>query len=1173
MKLWCHLPTGIERRNVLRFAVLLSMIVALITTLIFARVSQAAPNTNRTINFQGRLLSSAGAVVPDGHYNIQFKIYEGGTGTSANNGGVGHVWTESYVNNGGTNGVVVKNGFFSVSLGGLNPFNDSVDWDNDKLWLSMNVAGSAAACSTFGAGPCNDDGEMLPMKQMTATPYAINAGAVNGKTAANFVQLAQGVQNETGTNTDSIHINKTQENGYLLRLQNAGSDVLKIDYGGDIEFGNQPTHYIGIAQSDDNTIGNNISINAGVGGNGSGSRGGNLLLQGGTAGGTNGDGGDVYIDAGAGTGSGTDGSVEVGSARARHIVIGNVNDNKTQTIRIGDNTGGGNVDVTVGSSGTAASGTTKIQAKDDTVIATNGIDRATFDSSGNLFVGNGKSSGAPIGMTIQGTSSTTAGVSGAALAVQGGNSQVGNTNGGNLTLSGGTASGTGANGLVVIGTPTFQTAGAQSCGINCAINQANADNNGVVVVNATASGLTVTLNDPTITTPGRIVYVTAANNSNDFTLSTNGGGAGNVTSMRQNTTATMIWNGSDWTVAGASNSTTLQSAYNNTLQSAGGAELVVSSGTNANGLTIRDSSTNPVNGTLLEVQNASASTLFSVNSNVPEYATNGGAETAGATGPEFPANTWSSHNSGNISRHTPADEYVATGQASARVITSTSNSGISNRLGKALTPNMTYNVSFGTRLAAGSFTDMEVGYTHNGSGSLTNCKTNVAVASSSWTKVSCSFKVPSSGITTSNAIVIRQVASASRMFYIDNLSVTIAGNQNYATDGNANDVANFSTNWTSIGSNSTVSRNPSDGQEKSDSAQASIVSSSSAGLRNKLSINPLSETLYRISVYAKSSTALNDFAIAYTHDGTTYTQCVDYNTQAVTTSSWTEITCYVKTPATDASNPHVAFVQTASATRTIMVDTFEMTLATNTAANVQVGGGANGGQTTLFTLDQGASAPIADNNEGLLGSMYYDTTLGKIQCYEADGWGACGSSPDNIVTISPEYTNAVMQGPSVGAAGVGTMTSGLCSNGLGINTSICSTNETYNYYQWTSPQSASQTYGIYVTYQLPATFKSFASGSTSIKGRTDNGSNGGSANLSYKVFKNNATSGLTPCGSAVSISSGTVASWQTGAATGTADPSTCGFKPGDSIVFEIDMTASKNANAYVSNLGFAFSNN
>lgn len=281
------------------------------------------------------------------------------------------------------------------------------------------------------------------------------------------------------------------------------------------------------------------------------------------------------------------------------------------------------------------------------------------------------------------------------------------------------------------------------------------------------------------------------------------------------------------------------------------------------------------------------------------------------------------------------------------------------------------------------------------------------------------------------------------------------------------------------------------------------------------------------------------------------------------------ITCYINTGSSAVTAPYVYFTQTDATGRTLNVDTFSMTLASSATPNVQIGGGIYGGPTTLLTLDRAASAPIAANNDALLGSMYYDTTLGKLQCYEADGWGACGSSPDDIITISPEYTNAVMHG-----TGVGTMTSDICSNTgiLSINTSICSTNETYNFYKWTSPQATSQTYSIYVTYQLPETFKAFASGVTSIMGRTDNGSSGGSATVQYTIFRNNSATGLTQCGSAVAVSSGTVSSWQTGIASGAADPSACGFTAGDSIIFKIDVIANKDANAYVGNLGFTFSN-
>ena len=539
--MWCHLPTIFKQRHALRIAGLLSLFVALTTTLVFADVSRAEAGINQTISFQGRLQYPTGGSVSDGRYNIQFKIYQGGDGKTAGGGtGSQHKWTETYANNNDNQGVDVKNGYFSVNLGERNAFGTNINWNDDTIWLSMNVAGKATDCTiaTFGSGTCSDDGEMLPMQRMTAVPYALNAGALGGKAADNFVQLAQGVQTDT-SDSSSIFIDK-RGTGNIIQLQNTGTDIFALSSEGDITLGNNKDHSIAIATANNGQNGSALTLAAGAGGAGSGNAGGDLVLTGGAGGGTNGD-------------------------------------------------------------------------------------------------------------------------------------------GGNLVLSGGSATGSGANGRVVLG--------------------------------------------------------------------------------------------------------------------------------------------------------------------------------------------------------------------------------------------------------------------------------------------------------------------------------------------------------------------------------------------------------------------------------------------------------------------------------------------------------------STLTLNNASSAPAGDPS--LLGSMYYDTTLGKVQCYEAKGWGSCGSAPDNIVTISPEYTNAVMHG-----TGVGTMTSDLCSDALDINdathgTAICGTNETFNFYKWTSSQNTSQDYSIYVTYQLPSTFKAFTAGSTFVKGRTDNGANGGSASLQYTVLKNSgAGGGLTKCNtSPQTISSGTQTTWQAGTASGSTDPATCSFAAGDSIVIQIDMSSSKNAIAYVTDLGFTFSNN
>jgi len=1117
------------------------------------------------MNFQGRLLTSSGSVVADGHYNIQFKIYQDGAGTTAGNPGGTLKWTETYTNNGGTDGVEVKNGFFSVALGSVTPFGTNVDWDQDTLWLSMNIAGNTAACSTFGTAPCTADGEMLPMKRITATPYSLNSGAVGGKTANDLVQLGQGAQTDASNNS-SIFINKTGL-GNLVQLQSGGTDTFTLNNAGSITLGSSANQSLSVATAASGA-GKSLTISAGTAAAGSNQIGGDVVLQAG-AGNGSGDSGNVIVKA---NGSDATGTFQVQNAAGDSILnvdtvssivsVGTIslttgtsgssepvslwgNEPVTSTSyndampinfgvtfksdvdgyikgikfynpQFGNGTGNDvgklwactSPDCSLSSGGTELASVTFPMDMSEgwqsanfsspvhitpgtfymaTYYATAGRYKASpgyfstdyhnaplhalknstttngsfdpnnagfptntfgaanywvdvnFEASGSsdiissggdlLITSGGAMTVGPANeaLSLQGTEINIAATSGGNVTIQGGNATVSNGNGGSLLLSGGVGNGTGANGLVVMTTPTFSTvnndancyAGGAVVASSCTITASTVNNNSAAIVGFSATGQTATLPDPTITTAGRIIYVTAASGSQEFILKANTGedAEQNVT-MRKNTTATLLWNGSDWTVAGGSSSATLQDAYTNTPQNAAGSDIVVSSdGGNTGGLTIRDSSTNPVGGSLLDVQNATGDKLFSVNSKVTD----------------------------------------------------------------------------GTE---------------------------------------------------------------------------------HASDGGVHTGASFSTNWPAVGG-ATVSRITSDGQEGNDSAQVAAGTTADNGIRNKLSIDPQLSTKYQVSVYAKlvSGSAFTDFKVRYSpDDGASFVDCASYNTQTVTTSGWAQITCEITTSATAVTDPYLYLVQPTApgSARTYLIDTLSFTLASNNTPNVKVGSGTGGGDITLFTLDKAASVPVADENESLLGSMYYDTTLGKVQCYEAEGWGQCGASPDIFVTISPEYTNAVMNGTDIG-----TITSDLCSDTLNINDgsssqpTICGTNETYNFYKWTSAETTTQTRSIYVTYQLPSTFKNFAAGLTTLKGRT----NSADSSVSYQVYRDNNSAGLTSCGSSVSVSSGSQSTWQQAAASGSADPSTCGFAAGDSILFRINLTSKDSANAYVSNLSFVFNNN
>lgn len=249
--------------------------------------ASATAGINQQINFQGRLLNAQGATVPDGLYNLEFKIYQDGDGLSAGDttgSPAGTLkWHEDYLN-ANSQGVTVRNGYLSVQLGSITPFGSNIDWNQSTLWLSINVAGTGASCTPFSS--CSPDGEMLPMKRLASSPYAMNAGQLGGLTSAQFVQLAQGVQTDASTSTNSIYINKTGSGGNFIDLQASGADVFTLSRSGDVSFGANADHTLSVAASAAGVAGKALTITGGAAGSGSAVIGGNLILQGGAGSGT-----------------------------------------------------------------------------------------------------------------------------------------------------------------------------------------------------------------------------------------------------------------------------------------------------------------------------------------------------------------------------------------------------------------------------------------------------------------------------------------------------------------------------------------------------------------------------------------------------------------------------------------------------------------------------------------------------------------------------------------------------------------------------------------------------------------------------------------------------------------------------------------------------------------------
>ncbi|HEX5395187.1 MAG TPA: hypothetical protein VFW52_02480, partial [Candidatus Saccharimonadales bacterium] len=100
--------------------------------------TQAA--TSSYLNFSARLLDSSGAVVPDGNYNIEFKIYDSinsgasSQGTCSLNSSTDDCWWIETRQNSNSQGVRVVNGYFNVNLGSVTAFGANIPWDQ-QLYL------------------------------------------------------------------------------------------------------------------------------------------------------------------------------------------------------------------------------------------------------------------------------------------------------------------------------------------------------------------------------------------------------------------------------------------------------------------------------------------------------------------------------------------------------------------------------------------------------------------------------------------------------------------------------------------------------------------------------------------------------------------------------------------------------------------------------------------------------------------------------------------------------------------------------------------------------------------------------------------------------------------------------------------------------------------------------